>query len=41
MNNPLICSYNPLKISKNLDHSVIKKVVAGKNNVIKAVNLAS
>lgn len=29
MNNPLICSYNALKISKNLDNCKIKKVVAG------------
>ena len=29
MNNPLICSYTPLKISKSLDYNTIKKIVAG------------
>lgn len=29
MNNPLICSYNALKISKGLDYNTIKNIQAG------------
>jgi hypothetical protein len=29
MNTPLLCSYNPIKISKNLDGNEIREVVAG------------
>lgn len=29
MNNPLICSYTALRISKNLDHCNIKKIATG------------
>ena len=29
MNNPLICSYNVLKISKDLDYNTIKSMAAG------------
>ncbi len=34
MNNPLICSYNAVRISKNLDNSNIKKIVAGNKILI-------